>query len=71
MLTQKLKEQVIALKLEDKLALMDLLEENTRAEKDGITSAWQEESERRLALYEAGKMQAYDAEGVFASLRRK
>lgn len=71
MLSQKLKEQVIALKLEDKLALMDLLEENTRAEKDGISRAWQEESERRLALYEAGKMQAYDAEDVFASLRRK
>jgi putative addiction module component (TIGR02574 family) len=71
MLNQKLKEQVAALKLEEKLELIELLEENTRAEKDEIMEAWVDESMRRLALYEAGKTQALDAEEVFASLRRK
>lgn len=71
MLNQKLKDQVSSLELEEKLELIELLKGDARAERDEIFGAWIEESMRRLALYEAGKMPAYEAEDVFASLRRK
>ncbi len=71
MKSEALKQEIMNLPLVEKLELMTLLTESIRDEEGAISDAWIEESERRVALFEAGKMASVDAETVLSSLRRK
>jgi len=70
-LVAELAEQARALAPEDRSRLVDLLleslHESPLAE---VEAAWAKEIERRVAAYERGEVQTFDAEDVFAEARR-
>ena len=67
-----LERQLSELPLEQRAQLASfLLATLEPADEGDIESAWVEEAERRLTAFEAGEMEAYPAEEVFAEgLRR-
>lgn len=55
----------------ERAKLIDVLWDSLAdAELKSREAAWAEESERRIAAYEAGQLKATDAEDVFADLRK-
>lgn len=68
---EDLVKQGLALPPEERERLVDeLLASLNQPAASELTSAWEAEIERRLRRYDAGEVQAVDAEEVFAKARR-
>ncbi len=62
-------EQAKSLSEDERILLADLLYAESSLSTEEWEAAWQEESERRLAEYERGEVEAMHSDEVFARLK--
>ncbi|MBC8181327.1 addiction module protein [candidate division KSB1 bacterium] len=70
MITEAIKRDVLMLKEMEKIQLIELLYESLGKRDDKIEKEWAKESDRRLAAYEKGEIEAKDVKTVINALRK-
>ncbi len=66
-----IREKVLSLSAEERAKLIDALWDSLSSpEAKAREAAWAEESERRIDAFEAGRIQAREAQSVFSDLRK-
>lgn len=68
---KKLLEQVLALPLEDRAALLEPLNESVRAHDRDLSPEWRSEVLRRIAAVESGDSELISGDQVLASVRAR
>jgi putative addiction module component (TIGR02574 family) len=68
---RELEEQVLALSLDDRTKLVHTVPESLHPVDPAHEAIWADEVERRIAAYDRGETEAYDADEVFAEIRRR
>ncbi|MBI5936260.1 MAG: addiction module protein [Betaproteobacteria bacterium] len=69
--TKVLLEQVKKLPEDEQIELADMIYAEASITKEEWDAVWAEECARRIAEFESGKVQAIDADTVFAELKQK
>lgn len=67
---EQIEEQARALTAEERVQLAESLLESVHEPIADIQAAWADEIERRVAAFDRGEIASYDAEDVFAEVRR-